>query len=108
MPVTEASHRIDLKLLNINNAVAYLLRQNIQVDLNLYRCRPNVEGKCFIVGKFYPHEIERHHDAVVARFQGTHQRKTEIGKEVTETCVHAVAMTHRTQRTLRPRELHIQ
>src|ERR1700739_2422569 len=104
MPVTDAGHRVDLKLLSINNAIAYFLRQNIQVDLNLYRCCAPVERKCFIVGKFYPHEIEGHYDAVVAGFQGTHQSKTEIGKDITETCVHAGLMAQRTDRAVQPRQ----
>src|ERR1700757_3334250 len=104
MPVTNAGHRIDVKLLGVNNAVAYFLRQNIQVDLNLYRCHPNVGWKCLVVSKPDPHEIEWHHDAVVARFQSTHQSKTEIGKDITETCVHAGLMAQRTDRAVQPRQ----
>ena len=104
MPVTKPYQCVDPELLFVNNTVADLVRQDILVDLNLHRRRPYVERKCFVVGKLHSHKIERHHDAVVARFQGNHQTNIQIGKDVKEAGVYAGVMAQRTDRAVHPGE----
>src|SRR5215471_11040305 len=100
VPVTNSGQRVDLESLSLKDTVAYFLREDVQVDLNLCRCRQNVEGSPFIVRKPDPHEIERHHDAVVARVKGPHQSKAEIGKDVTEASVDACILAQYADRAM--------